>query len=153
MLRVRCILILSGMLICSPHVAQAGSQTPGYWIEGPVTADVIRVLDGDTVEVRAYPWPQQSITVKVRLRGIDAPEIHSRCDMEKKQGLEALNALANMLGKISSVRLTNISGGKYYGRILANMEVSRGRDASAAMLDSGLVRRYSGGKKPKVMCP
>jgi endonuclease YncB( thermonuclease family) len=42
-------------------------------------ADVIRILDGDTFEARARVWPGLDITTKVRLRGIDAPEMRARC--------------------------------------------------------------------------
>ena len=153
MLGIRHFLIASGALVGSLFAAQAESQEPASWIEGPVTAEVIRILDGDTVEVRAYPWPQHSVTVKVRLRGIDAPEIHSRCKTEKARGLQAQEALARMLRNIGSVQLTNISGGKYYGRVLANMEIAEGQDVSASMLDADLVQPYFGGKKPKAACP
>jgi micrococcal nuclease len=35
------------------------------------------VIDGDTILVAAKPWPQQTMEVYVRLRGIDAPELQS----------------------------------------------------------------------------
>jgi len=48
-------------------------------IEGPVSAEILRVIDGDTLLVEARPWPQQTMEVYVRIRGIDAPEMHSSC--------------------------------------------------------------------------
>ena len=40
-----------------------------------VPARVVRVIDGDTVEVLARPWPGQTIQAIVRLAGVDAPEL------------------------------------------------------------------------------
>ena len=30
-------------------------------ISGPVEAEILRVIDGDTILVSAKPWPQQSV--------------------------------------------------------------------------------------------
>lgn len=129
------------------------ARVQNTWIEGPVDAQVLRVLDGDTVEVLAFPWPQQSITVKVRLRGIDAPEIHSRCRDEKARGFAARLKLSEMLDQQPDIRLVNISGGKYFGRILADLKLQDGQDASSIMLQAGLVRPYHGGTRKKAACP
>src|SRR6185312_332928 len=40
-------------------------------------ADVLRVIDGDTFEARVHVWPGLDITTKVRLRGVDAPEMRA----------------------------------------------------------------------------
>jgi endonuclease YncB( thermonuclease family) len=46
------------------------------------SAEVVHVIDGDTFEARVAVWPGIEIKTKVRLRGIDAPELHARCDDE-----------------------------------------------------------------------
>ncbi len=46
-------------------------------------ADVVRIIDGDTFEARVRVWPGVATDTKVRLRGIDAPELHARCDDER----------------------------------------------------------------------
>jgi endonuclease YncB( thermonuclease family) len=51
----------------------------GDLLEGPVTATVERVVDGDTLAVRAKIWIGHEIDVLVRLRGIDAPELRGDC--------------------------------------------------------------------------
>ncbi len=127
----------------------ANTRAPGFWIEGPVQAEILRVIDGDTVEVRAFPWPQQAVTVKVRLRGIDAPEIHSRCEAERRRGNSARRALEGILSGIRMVSLTNVSGGKYFGRVLADLADEDGHDSASQLLAAGLVRAYSGGRRNK----
>jgi micrococcal nuclease len=46
-------------------------------------AEVVRVIDGDTLEARVRIWPGMDVTTRVRLRGIDAPELHARCEGER----------------------------------------------------------------------
>jgi endonuclease YncB( thermonuclease family) len=56
-----------------PASRAGAASAPAY------PADVIRILNGDTFEARARVWPGLDITTKVRLRGIDAPEMRARC--------------------------------------------------------------------------
>lgn len=121
-------------------------------IDGPVSAEIIRVVDGDTLLVAATPWPQQTMEVYVRIRGIDAPEIHSKCPEIRKAAGEARQALERMIAGVTNIRLTDISGDKYFGRILANVTLSDGRDPAQDLLTNGLVRAYDGGRKPRVFC-
>ncbi|MCD2178490.1 thermonuclease family protein [Rhizobium sp. C1] len=121
-------------------------------IRGPIAADVLRVLDGDTVEVRAYPWPQQSVDVLVRLRGIDAPEIHSKCETEREKAEIARNRLSSMIGEQKHVLLTDIDGDKYFGRVVANLGLQDGEDAASTLILENLVLPYDGGHKDHPYC-
>lgn len=121
-------------------------------VDGPIRADVLRVLDGDTVEVRAYPWPQQSVDVLVRLRGIDAPEIHSRCETERVRAEIAKNRLSDMVTGQQHVLLTDIGGDKYFGRVVANLGLEDGEDAASTLILENLVQPYDGGRKDHPFC-
>ncbi len=121
-------------------------------IKGPITADVLRVLDGDTVEVRAYPWPQQSVDVLVRLRGIDAPEIHSRCEAERVRAEIAKARLSGLITGGKHVLLTDIGGDKYFGRVVANLGLEDGEDAASTLILENLVQPYDGGHKDHPFC-
>ncbi|MEO2038390.1 MAG: thermonuclease family protein, partial [Martelella sp.] len=46
---------------------------------GPVSAEVVRVVDGDTIAVEARPWPGQIIETLVRVRGVDTREVRAAC--------------------------------------------------------------------------
>src|SRR5437764_15297572 len=61
----------------------SGTAGPGYRAAHP--AEILRVLDGDTFEARVRVWPGLDITTKVRLRGIDAPELRAHCEDERVQ--------------------------------------------------------------------
>ena len=51
-------------------------------ISGPVMAQVLRVIDGDTIAVRAQIWIGQSVETRVRIVGVDTPELRGRCALE-----------------------------------------------------------------------
>lgn len=120
--------------------APAAAVRPGY------PADVMRVLDGDTFEGRVHVWPGIDITTRVRLRGIDAPEMHARCADERSRALTARDALANLLGQ-GSVAVTHVGQDKYGGRIDADVATGATPDVAAEMLARGLVHRYAGGRR------
>jgi len=109
-------------------------------------AEVLRVLDGDTFEAKVKIWPGMEMTTRVRLRGIDAPEMSARCDSERVKAVDARDALAKILSE-GSVGVSRIGQDKYGGRVDADVSTSRTPDVSAVLLDRGLARRYSGGRR------
>lgn len=117
----------------------------GEFLEGPVAAMVERVVDGDTLAIRAKVWLGQEIVVLVRLRGIDAPELRGDCPGEIAQAGSAAAALASYVGA-GPVTLRRIEGDKYFGRVVADVGAPQG-DLAARMLQAGLVRSYEGGKR------
>src|SRR5688572_3738796 len=86
----------------------------GEVLAGPVEAQVLRVIDGDTFVAEAHIWPGQTITVSVRIRGVDAPELRSRCGSEKIAAQRSRAALEALIGG-AVLKISNISGDKYYG--------------------------------------
>ncbi|SMC89099.1 thermonuclease family protein [Rhizobium sp. RU36D] len=130
----------------------AAAEAASRHIAGPVAADLIRVIDGDTLLVSAAPWPDHRVTTYVRLRGIDAPELKSKCPSIRRAAAEAQEALEAMVGDGSSLLLEDISGDKYYGRVLARVVLADGTDPADALLAEGLVDPYAGGRKAKHTC-
>ena len=142
-------LLLASLIVSGP----AENAVAGQRISGPVEASAIRVIDGDTVLVDATPWPNQHVTTYVRLRGIDAPELKSRCPEVRDAAERAHSALEELVASSSTLSLSDISGDKYFGRVVASLELEDGRDASSILLDAGLVDPYQGGRKKAVSCP
>jgi endonuclease YncB( thermonuclease family) len=72
---------LSNSLAKSKAALSSTSSWPGVpgVLAGPVMARVIRVYDGDTILVRARIWVDQEIEIRVRLAGVDTPEIKGQC--------------------------------------------------------------------------
>jgi endonuclease YncB( thermonuclease family) len=109
-------------------------------------AEVLRVVDGDTFDARVHLWPGLDITTRVRLRGIDAPEMKARCGDERAQAEAARDALRAILDQ-GDVGIARVTLDKYGGRVLADAFTQATPDVSAALLGSGAVRRYSGGRR------
>lgn len=134
--------LLAAALASAPP-ADAGSREP---FRGPVEASVVEVIDGDTFLADAHIWPGQSVRINIRIRGIDAPEMKSRCSGERAAADRARAALSGMIGQ-ATVSISNIGGAKYYGRVLADVETKAGEAIGPILLGRQLVRPYFGGKR------
>lgn len=141
--------LFSIAVILSVFMAEAMARDE---ISGPVAAEILRVVDGDTLLVEAQPWPQQKMEVYVRIRGIDAPELKSKCEATRTAGHDARHALELMAAQSTRIQLMRISGDKYFGRIVADVILSDGHSVADGLLLAGLVRTYDGGRKPRETC-
>lgn len=117
-------------------------------LAGPIQASVVEVIDGDTVIVRARVWLGQDVEVRVRLSGIDAPELRARCPEERRLALAARAYLSDRL-VTGPVALTDIHYGKYAGRVIARLVDKDGADIGQALIENGLARPYRGGRRGK----
>lgn len=115
-------------------------------LPGPVSARVLRVLDGDTFVAEIRVWFGQVITERVRIVGIDAPEIgsHARCTGEAEAAERSRQYLAGLLGR-GPVELHQVRRDKY-GRALA-LVVAYGIDVPARMIEAGHARPYAGARR------
>jgi endonuclease YncB( thermonuclease family) len=112
---------------------------------GSYAATVVRVIDGDTFVARVPIWPGQEVTVRVRIAGIDAPELHSRCAEERAAAAAAGAALRDLVGA-GAVTLVDVRPDKYFGRVDAEVRVG-GRSAGAQLLADGHAVAYDGGRR------
>ncbi len=136
------------MLASETPVSAASRQ-----IKGPVVAEVVKVIDGDTVLVEAMPWPDHKVSTYVRLRGIDAPELRSKCPAFRQAALEAKSELTSLMDGHLTVQLTAISGDKYFGRVVADLTLADGSRPADRLLAAGLAEPYAGKQKVKRPCP
>jgi len=109
-------------------------------------AEVLRVIDGDTFEARVRVWPGLDLDTHVRLRGIDAAELHARCADELAKAQAARAALQAMLDQ-GGVTVARVGLDKYGGRVDAVVATRGTPDVSAAMLTGGWARAYNGRKR------
>jgi endonuclease YncB( thermonuclease family) len=109
-------------------------------------AEVLRIIDGDTFEARVRVWPGLDVDTKVRLRGVDAAELHARCAAELAQAETARTALQNILAE-GGVTISRVGVDKYGGRVDATIATRQTADVSSALLNGGFARSYDGGKR------
>lgn len=107
--------------------------------------DVIRTIDGDTFLARVHRGDGRDLVARVRLRGIDAPEMKASCRDELDKAEAATDALRNLLAQ-GGVTIYNL-GSEKYGRVLADVATRRTANVSAAMLAGGYARSYNGGHR------
>ncbi|MFN3363489.1 MAG: thermonuclease family protein [Allorhizobium sp.] len=136
------------MLVSVAPLSAASRQ-----IDGPVAAEVVKVIDGDTVLVEAMPWPDHKVSTYVRLRGIDAPELKSKCAAFREAALKAKSELTSLVNGRVTVQLTAISGDKYFGRVVADLTLADGSRPADRLLAAGLAEPYAGKQKAKRVCP
>ena len=109
-------------------------------------AEVVRIIDGDTFEARVRVWPGLDVDTKVRLRNIDAPELHAHCADELARAQAARAALATMLAA-GGVTISQVGIDKYGGRVDALVATGDIADVSVALLNGGFARSYHGGRR------
>jgi endonuclease YncB( thermonuclease family) len=139
-------LVAPGTLRNELTAMPAPAATPNASLRSGHPAEVLRVLDGDTFEARVRIWPGMDITTRVRLRGIDAPEMSARCAEERTKAEAARDALQRLLNE-GSVAVSRIGQDKYGGRVDADVSAARTNDVATSLMERGLVRRYAGGKR------
>lgn len=135
--------ILTGVALA---VAAGPATSAPPLLPGPIPAEVLEVVDGDTLTVRATIWLGQVVETNVRVDGLDAPEIRARCAREKDMA-EAARAMARKLIGPNLVSLMDVQPDKYGGRVRARVVTTGGADLSDALIKAGLARPYHGERR------
>ena len=124
------------------------------------TARIISCYDGDTCYLESLAFDGNELPplfqkMKLRLRGIDAPERRqAHCLFEKCLADLSRDALQDILFADSNASFTlleDCSHDKYGGRILCDVHTANG-DAAALMVKSGLAVPYHGRTKTSPWC-
>ena len=126
--------------------ASVGTNSHKFDLQTVYPAEVVRIIDGDTFQARVQVWPGLSVDTKVRLRGVDAPELHARCADEYAKAQAARAALETMLAA-GGVTISRVGIDKYGGRVDAAVATRDTADVSAALLNGGWARSYDGGRR------
>lgn len=112
-----------------------------------VPARVGYIVDGDTFAGIVQLQDDIEISVRVRLRNVDTPELHGQCVNEIIMANLARDRLAQLLPVDSVIELQNIKDDKYLGRIDANVILPDGRDVGDVLVAEKFGRPYSGGRR------
>lgn len=114
--------------------------------------NLIKVVDGDTIDVDIDLGFDISFSSRVRLAGIDTPESRTTNKAEKVLGLESKEYLKHKLKDAKSIviKTEKINSSEKYGRILGWIFID-GQDVSVnqQMIDEGYAWGYLGETKVK----
>jgi micrococcal nuclease len=97
------------------------------------------VYDGDTF--RAY-LPNFKKDQRIRVRGVDTPEIKGGCGAEIRAAVKARDFVRELLKSANKIVLTNV-GKDRYDRVLANVIVD-GQDLAQTLINKNLGRKWQG---------
>ena len=140
---MRLLKLPAALILLMGTVLPTGGLGVSETIPGPIPATVLRIIDGDTIVVRARIWLGQDLDTLVRLDGVDPPEVKGRCPYENRLALKA-RAFIQTRTTDGKVVLHNIHYGKYAGGVVARVQTPGGEDLSDALLRAGLGRGYQG---------
>jgi micrococcal nuclease len=113
---------------------------------------VLKVVDGDTIDVDIDLGFDISFTSRVRLAGIDTPESRTTDKKEKVLGLEVKQRLKDLLSKSSSVviKTQKPDSTEKYGRILGWLFIDGAeKSVNEALIADGYAWGYMGDTKVK----
>lgn len=133
LLGVACTLVVVGA--CAPLDPPPADAAPA-----PATATVLRVVDGDTIDVRDDTRGR----LRVRLLGLDTPEVHRPGWSVGCWGPEAARFAAETLTgqRISLTADPTQDTLDRYGRTLAYVNLEDGRDFAVEAVRAGMGRSY-----------
>lgn len=114
---------------------------------------LIKIVDGDTVDIEIDLGFDLTKKERVRLGGIDTPESRTKDLEEKAMGLEAKDYLTTLLEGAPELIVTTEKDGKF-GRMIGTLYMSSecveaGESINQAMIDDGFAWEYDGGTKHK----
>ena len=113
---------------------------------------VLKVVDGDTIDVDIDLGFDISFTSRVRLAGIDTPESRTTDKKEKALGLEVKQRLKDLLSKSSSVviKTEKPDSTEKYGRVLGWLFIDGAeKSVNEALIADGYAWGYMGETKIK----
>ena len=145
-------IILATLVAATPtHVASSSYPAINSCDHTPSAfrcVTVIKAADGDTITVDIPNVPSLfGKGIRVRIAGIDAPELHFADACETKAAESARDFVRKVLADGKRVDLVNVKRDKYF-RILADVQVD-GQSLRNALLDARFAYPYDGKKKTK----
>ena len=109
-------------------------------------ATVINVVDGDTIDVSVDLGFDTSLTMRLRLLGINTPETRTKNLEEKARGLAAKERVKQLIENKKVVIHTEKDSTEKYGRYLATVFIDD-IDVNQLLIKEGHAVVYDGGKR------
>jgi len=130
----------------SPYITNKQRQYP---------ASLVRVVDGDTVDIRFSIWADIVLEKRIRIKGIDAPEMRPRKGTkeervkEKEDAISAKIFVKQLLGDYPENMLLEVdadyptdSFGRVLGDLILYLDEERSQTLSSFLLNSGHAKKW-----------
>ena len=140
------IVFIFGLMFGSSDVFSGDYVVDKY---GPYKmTQVDRYLDGDSFEGWVANYIYQTTFVRVRIRGIDAPEKRGVADCEKAIAEKSKQYLISLLENSKFVILDNLSYDSF-GKVLASVTIDKG-EVGELMVKANMAHWYT--ERDKIWC-
>ncbi len=96
---------------------------------------IIRVIDGDTLEAVINMWPEITILAKVRVYGVNTPELKTKT----KAALDAKKFTHEIAQDQEAVFM--VYGKDSFGRVLCSVQLGT-KDLATELLNNGHAEKY-----------
>ena len=120
-----------------------------FSLDGKTFEDAIifKIYDGDTMRM-AVDFHGEPTSFKLRINGIDTPEIKAESKVEKELAIKTRNEVV----KLFYLKKCKVCCYKFdkYGRVLADVVSPQGIDLATYLIDNNMAVKYDGGEKTKV---
>jgi len=134
------------LLLAVPMIALAQKMPKN---SATYDAQVIRVIDGDTIVIAApfLPAPLKP-ELAVRIFGVDTPEKGHRaqCPQEDQRAQMASKWTTQLIQQGGKIQVTLYGWDKFGGRVLGDITVN-GQSVRRGLIANGLAREYYGDAK------
>jgi endonuclease YncB( thermonuclease family) len=120
----------------------------------PYPYKVLRVIDGDTVEIEATFLPKElGSKLHVRVLGVDTPEkgFLAKCPQENELSLKAKDFTHDKIASAKEVLIDIKKWDKYGGRVLGDIFID-GKSLTNLLIENNFGVPYYGKKKVKDWC-
>jgi endonuclease YncB( thermonuclease family) len=95
----------------------------------PIDATLVRVIDADTLELDARPWPEVTIRARIRISGLWSPERYTVAG-------KAATLAAQVLVPVGARVTLRLTGAKSFDRFVGHVCVGA-EDFAATMIKLG----------------
>lgn len=132
----------------TPAPAPTSTATVEALVEGEYVVEIVRVLDGDTVEVEIEAVSIEGLKRQtIRIEGIDTPETRTNDTFEKACGNWSKQRAIDFVSSVGQyVLVTEFEDGGF-SRILGDIRSPDGVMFTEFMLGEGLAVAYEGGTR------
>ncbi len=86
-----------------------------------VDARIVRVIDGDTIEILFLHGKKVPTKIKIRVHGVNTPELRSKRKIERKAARHVKEEVKKELSNQKVVQVVFYKWGKYGGRVLGDI--------------------------------
>jgi micrococcal nuclease len=110
--------------------------------------EIVKIIDGDTVDVVIDLGFDITRKERVRLNGIDTPETLTKDEVEKKYGLEAKTFVQKWFSEQEEILIRTYKDDKY-GRTLGDFYGKGEKTLNTILVEQGFAWVYDGNTKTK----